>query len=384
MVAGNVETESRAIITMSVVHSFFFFLSLFVAVSLCNADHDKILKVVGTAHCADCKDFNFKITHSFSGLHVSIDCKLKNGDVKRVAAGELDQQGNFNVPLPQELVEDGRTTLKEECYAQLHSAAAVPCPAHNGLEASKIVFKSQANGITSFGPSKNLQFSAALCTSKFFWPYFKFPPLPKITHPWKKNFGHPWFLPPFPPVYDPNPLPPPAPIYEPPVVKPVPPPTPVYEPPVVKPLPPPPPVYEPPAPKPPVYIPPKKPCPPIKPNPPVYKPPVAKPLPPPVPIYKPPVVKPLPPPVPIYKPPVVKPLPPPVPIYEPPVVKPLPPPTPIYKPPVVKPLPPPFYKKPCPPLPLPKLPPFPKIPPKYFHHPKSGYLPPLPPAIPHP
>ncbi|KAL0365591.1 UNVERIFIED_CONTAM: Translocon-associated protein subunit alpha [Sesamum angustifolium] len=390
----NVETESRAIITMSVVHSFFFFLSLFVAVSLCNADHDKILKVVGTAHCADCKDFNFKITHSFSGLHVSIDCKLKNGDVKRVAAGELDQQGNFNVPLPQELVEDGRTTLKEECYAQLHSAAAVPCPAHNGLEASKIVFKSQANGITSFGPSKNLQFSAALCTSKFFWPYFKFPPLPKITHPWKKNFGHPWFLPPFPPVYDPNPLPPPAPIYEPPVVKPVPPPTPVYEPPVVKPLPPPPPVYEPPAvkplpppvpiykpkppvvkplpppvpvykpkppvieplpppvpiykPKPPVYSPPKKPCPP-KQKPPVYKPPVVKPLPPPVPHYKPkpPVIKPLPPPVPIYKPkppvyippkkpcPPIKPNPP---VYKPPVAKPLPPPVPIYKPPVVKPL----------------------------------------------
>ncbi|KAL0356646.1 UNVERIFIED_CONTAM: Proline-rich protein 4 [Sesamum calycinum] len=373
---------------MSVVHSFFFFLSLFVAVSLCNADHDKILKVVGTAHCADCKDFNFKITHSFSGLHVSIDCKLKNGDVKRVAAGELDQQGNFNVPLPQELVEDGRTTLKEECYAQLHSAAAVPCPAHNGLEASKIVFKSQANGITSFGPSKNLQFSAALCTSKFFWPYFKFPPLPRLpilgrrtldTHGFFHHFHHlcpthflhqfPFYkpkppvvkpLPPPVPVYKPKPpviepLPPPVPIYKPkppvysppkkpcppkqkppvykpPVVKPLPPPVPHYKPkpPVIKPLPPPVPIYKP---KPPVYIPPKKPCPPIKPNPPVYKPPVAKPLPPPVPIYKPPVVKPLPPPVPIYKPPVVKPLPPPVPIYEPPVVKPLPPPTPIYKPP---------------------------------------------------
>ncbi|KAL0384020.1 UNVERIFIED_CONTAM: protein XAP5 CIRCADIAN TIMEKEEPER [Sesamum radiatum] len=321
-------------------------------ISLCNAD-DKISKVVGTAHCADCKDFNFKIAHSFSGLHVTIDCKLKNGDVKRVAAGELDQQGNFNVPLPQDLVEDGRKTLKEECYAQLHSAAAVPCPAHNGLEASKIVFKSQANGITTFGPIKPLPPPV---------PIYK--PKPPVIEPLPPPVP---IYKPKPPVYNP-PKKPCPPKQKPPVVKPLPPPVPVYKPkpPVIKPLPPPVPIYKP---KPPVYIPPKKPCPPIKPNPPVYKPPVAKPIPPPVPIYK---------------PPVVKPLPPPVPIYEPPVVKPLPPPTPIYKPPVVKPLPPPFYKKPCPPLPFPKLPPSPKIPPKYFHHPKSGYLPPLPPAIPHP
>ncbi|KAK4437703.1 Proline-rich protein 4 [Sesamum alatum] len=358
--------------------------------------HVKTLEVVGTAHCADCKDFNFKITHAFSGLHVTIDCSSRNWRSEKSGSceGFESTQADFNVPLPQELVEERTGTLeRQNAYAQLHSGGCRSCPAHNGLEASKIVFKSQANGVATFGPSKKLQFSAALCTSKFFWPYFKFPPLPKISHPWKKNFGHPWFLPPFPPVYDPNPLPPPAPVYaaasrqatsshqaptyEPPSshflhlfqsisqshqlsshflhlfqskakapvhdllrshatqAK-----EPVYKPPIVKPLPPPVPVYKP-------------------------KPPVIKPLPPPVPIYEPkppvyvppkkpcPPIKPNPP---VYKPPVAKPLPPPVPIYKPPVVKPLPtsshlqatssksqipPPVSHYKPPVVKPLPPP-------------------------------------------
>ncbi|KAL0454122.1 UNVERIFIED_CONTAM: Proline-rich protein 4 [Sesamum latifolium] len=384
----------------------FFLLSLLLlAVSFCSGD-DKTFEVVGTGECADCKENNFKTSHAVSGLHVTIDCKLPTGEIKRVGDGDLDEEGKFKVSLPHEIIEDEQK-LKHECYAQLHSAAAVPCPAHKGLDASKIVFK----GKTTFGPAKNLQFSTALCTSKFLWPYFKYPPLPK-THPWKKkfpkinfpplkNFGHPWLHHPFPPLYKPKPLPPPIPIYKPPVVKPLPPPVPIYKPPVIKPLPPPVPIYKP-KPKPPVVVKPLPPPVPIyKPKP---KPPIVKPLPPPVPIYKPkpkpPVVKPLPPPVPIYKPkpkpPVVKPLPPPIPIYKPKpkppvVIKPLPPPVPIYKPPVVtKPLPPPiplypippfFHKKPCPPLP--KLPPFPKIPPKYFHHPKFGF-PPLPPSIPHP
>ncbi|KAK6121428.1 hypothetical protein DH2020_044830 [Rehmannia glutinosa] len=368
------------------VHSLFrgfLLLSLLFVVSFCNAD-DQAFEVVGIGECADCKENNFKTSQAFSGLHVTIDCKLKTGEIKRVGAGELDKEGKFKVSLPQDIVQDGQK-LKEECYAQTPSVqAAIPCLTHNGLEATKIVFKSKTNGKYTFVPTKNLQFSTALCTSKFLWPYFKYPPLPK-THSWKKkfpkinypplkNFGHPWPLPPFPPLNKPKPLPPPIPIYKPPIVKPLPPPVPiykpkpkpkppVYKPPVVKPLPPPVPIY--------------------KPKPPVYKPPAVKPLPPPVPIYKPkpPIVKPKPQ-VPVYKPkpkpPVVtKPLPPPVPIYKPPVVtKPLlPPPIPLF------PLPP-FHKKPCPPLP--KLPPFPKIPPKYLNHPKFGYFPPLPPSIPQP
>ncbi|XP_051147255.1 proline-rich protein 4-like isoform X2 [Andrographis paniculata] len=325
----------------------------------------------------------FKPSQAFSGLHVSIDCKLKNGDMKRVAAGDLNDGGEFSVSLPKDVVSQDGKSLKHDCYAQLHSAAAIPCPSHDGVDASKLVLNNN-NGVHVFSPTKTLRFSAALCTSKFLWPHFNYPPLPKSSHPWLKNYGHPWFktyppLPPFhkpffPPIYKPPIVKPFPPIYKPPIVKPLPPPVPIYKPPVVKPLPPPVPIYKPPVVKPPVvkpnpppvpvYKPPKKPCPPTKPKPPVvHKPPKAKP-----PVYKPPVVKPLPPPVPIYKPPVVKPLPPPVPIYKPPIVKPLPPPVPIYKPP--------FFKKPCPPLP-----PFPKIPHKYFKHPKFGGWPPL---SPHP
>ncbi|XP_073290767.1 uncharacterized protein [Primulina huaijiensis] len=359
------------------VHSLwggFFVLSLLFAVSFCNADPDNTVKVVGTGECVDCEENHFKTNQAFSGLHVSIDCKLKDGKIKRIGFGELDDEGKFKVSIPETIVEDGQK-LKEECYAQLHSTAAVACPAHDGLEAAKIVFKSQTKGIYTFSPSKNLKFSAVLCTSKSFWPIFKFPPLP--FDPWKKHFH--WFPPPPTPayqspvpVYKPNPpvYSPPVPVYkpEPPVYKP---PVPVYKPkplvPVYKPEPPvhkpEPPVYKPPVPvyksKPPVY----KPEPPVykstvpvyKPKPPVYKPPVPiyKPKPP-VPIYKP---KPEPP---VYKQPVYKPKP------EPPVVtKPLPPPTPYY---------PPVIKKPCPPLP--------QLPPKYFKHPKFGHFPPLPPYHP--
>ncbi|KAL8556222.1 hypothetical protein ACS0TY_003863 [Phlomoides rotata] len=365
----------------SLCQSIFFLSLLFAVISLCSAD-EKTFQVVGTAECADCNDQILKTSQAFSGLHVTIDCKLKNGDTKRFGDGELDDEGKFMVSVPQELVEDGKK-LKEECYAQLHSAAAIPCPAHNGIESSKIEFKSLSNNKNTFAPTKNLQFSAALCTSKFLWPHFNYPPLP-TTHPWLKHFpkvnspplkgfSNSWPpLPPLPPlfhhkpllpppvpiykqlpppvpiykplpppvpiykplpppvpvykpkppsipVYKPKPLPPPVPIYKP---KPLPPPVPIYKP---KPLPPPVPIYKPKPPvykpKPPVYKTPKKPCPPTKP--PVYKPPVEKP-----PVYKPPVEKP-----PVYKPPVEKP-----PVYKPPVEKP-----PVYKPPVEKP---PVYKPP--------------------------------------
>ncbi|GFP85946.1 proline-rich protein 4 [Phtheirospermum japonicum] len=273
------------------------------AVNLCSAN-DKSFEVVGTGECADCKENNFKTSQAFSGLRVTIDCKIKNGDMKRIGSTELDEQGNFKVSIPQDLVENGQK-LKHECYAQLHSAAAIPCPAHNGLEASKIIFKSQTNnGKHVFVPTKTLQFSAALCTSKFFWPYFKYPPLPPLKH-----FGHPWLFPPLPPLYKPKPLPPPVPVYEPPVSKPLPPPAPVYKPepptPVYKPKPPTP-VYKPePKPKPPTPVYKPKPKPEPKPPTPVYKPkPKPEPKPkPPAPVYKPkpepPVVKP---PTPVYKP----------------------------------------------------------------------------------
>ncbi|KAF5443818.1 hypothetical protein F2P56_036344 [Juglans regia] len=333
---------------------------------------DQTVEVVGLGECADCEQSNIQTSHAFSGLPVTVDCKQANGHFRTRGVGKLDEEGKFEVSLPQEIVKDGQ--LNEECYAQLHSASAAPCPAHNGLESSKVIFKSKANGKHTFGLAGKLKFSPVTCTSAFLWPHYKHPPLPKLPpfppHPhWKKYFGHHFPyphkvfppLPPkvFPPIYK-KPLPP-IPKFK----KPLPPPVPVYK----KPLPPPVPKF-------------KKPLPPPIP---VYK----KPLPPPFPKFK----KPLPPPIPVFKPkpPIFKP--PSIPkIYHPPLPKfkkPLPP-IPIYKPkpPVYhKPLPPipkipPYYKKPCPPLPKvplhPKLPPIPKHP-KYFPHPKFGKWPPLPP-----
>lgn len=354
---------------------------------------DKTIEVVGVAECADCKDSNIKTSHAVSGLRVTVDCKHESGEFQTRGVGELDKEGNFKVSLPHEIVKDGK--LQEECYAQLHSASLAPCASHNGIEASKITFRSKTDSKHTFGPTGKLKFSSAVCTSAFLWPYYKYPPLPTLPpfpkkHPWFKNFGHPFPLTPisFPPlpIYK-KPCPPPIPF-----VKPTPPvvttPTPVYKPkpnpPVYKPAPVP--VYKP-KPKPPVYKPAPVPVYKPKPKPPVYKPapvPVYKPKP------KPPVYKPTP--VPVYakpKPPVYKPkpkpLPPSIPIYKPlpPISKPLPPPIPIYKP--LPPIPkiPPFYKKPCPPFtPLPSLPPF-TLPPKISPHPKYGF-PPLPPHIPHP
>ncbi|OIT25297.1 PREDICTED: proline-rich protein 4-like [Nicotiana attenuata] len=243
---------------------------LLFAVTFCYAD-DKTIQVVGIGECADCKESNIKTTHAFSGLRVTIDCKVENGEIKTRGEGKLDKDGKLVVSLPQEMVKDGK--LKEDCYAQLHSAYAAPCPAHNGIDRSKIVvIKSENDEKHTLKAAGNLKFSTALCTSAFLWPHYKYPPLPKLPpfpkiHSWKKKHYPKMYLPlppihkkPFPPIYK-KPLPPPILIYKP------------------------------------------KP----KPTPPVFKPPT-------VPIYK-PKPKPLPPPKPIYKP--VKPLPPPVPIYKP-------------------------------------------------------------------
>ncbi|GMJ06920.1 proline-rich protein 2 [Hibiscus trionum] len=285
--------------------------------SFCSA---KGVEVVGVGECADCAENNLETTQAFSGLRVTIDCKPENGKFfKTRGSGELDGEGKFKVSLADDLVEDGK--LKEQCYAQLHSASAQPCPSHDYLESSKIVFKSTGDDKHRLGLKGKLKFSPVTCVSASFWPHHhKFSPLPKLS-PLKSFFHHHY---PYPPIYK-KPLPPPIPVYKPPVYKPHP--VPVYKPPVYKPHPVP-----------------------------VYKPPVYKPHP--VPVYKPPV--------PVY----TKPLPPPVPIYKPKPYPPIP-----HKP--LPPIPkiPPFPKKPCPPIP--------KLPPKYFHHPKFGKWPPLPPLAPY-
>ncbi|RVW96542.1 Proline-rich protein 2 [Vitis vinifera] len=174
------------------------------------------------------------------GLRVTIDCKLANGEFKTRAVGELDEEGKFKVSLPEEIVKDGE--LKEECFAQLHSASATPCPAHNGLESSKLILKTKVDGKHTFGPAGKLKFSPATCTSAFLWPYYKHPQLPKVSWPKLPPYSksHPWYkpmpkiylppikFPPLPPkVYPPFTFPPLPP-------KVFPPPVPIYK----KPLPP--------------------------------------------------------------------------------------------------------------------------------------------------
>uniref|UniRef100_A0A2N9FKI4 Proline-rich protein n=1 Tax=Fagus sylvatica TaxID=28930 RepID=A0A2N9FKI4_FAGSY len=175
-----------------------FWVSLVFAASLCYGD-DKTVEVVGFGECADCEQSNIKTKHAFSGLRVTIDCKPENGHFKTRGVGELDEEGKFKVSVHHKIVKDGQ--LNEECYAQLHSASAAPCPTHNGLESSKL-----SCGLTYKYP-----------------PPPKLSPLPKFPHPNLKNFGHPFHFPPkvFPPlppkftIYNSKShFPPPIPIYK--------------------------------------------------------------------------------------------------------------------------------------------------------------------------
>ncbi|KAJ0513744.1 hypothetical protein HanHA300_Chr10g0361311 [Helianthus annuus] len=318
----------------------------------------KTVEVVGFGECADCKEINIKPSQALSGLKVTVDCKLEDGTFQTRGVGKLNEEGQFKVNLPQEILKDGK--LSEECYVQLHNAANAPCAFHNGLEASKITFMSKSDEKHTFGPTGQLKFSSAICASATFLP-----PFPK-SHPWFKKFHHIFPHPPIvlPPIPYKKPCPPPEP-------KPEPPPEPKPEPPPEpKPKPPPEPKPKPPKPSPPKMKPPpkpepKKPCPPkIKPPP---KPEPKKPCPPKIkPPPKPEPKKPCPPkllpPIPDYKPhPKILP---PIPVYKP-------------HPKILPPFPPVYKKPPCPPLSLPKLPPLPTLPPKFKHHP-------LIPAPPHP
>ncbi|KAK7817721.1 proline-rich protein 4 [Quercus suber] len=107
------------------------------------------LSVYSLVACADCEQSNIKTKHAFTGLQVTIDCKPENGHFKTRGVGKLDEEGKFKVSIHCKIVKDGK--LNKECYAQLHSASAAPCPAHNGLESTKVVFKSKAKGKYTFG-----------------------------------------------------------------------------------------------------------------------------------------------------------------------------------------------------------------------------------------
>ncbi|ESW08174.1 hypothetical protein PHAVU_009G024900 [Phaseolus vulgaris] len=172
----------------------FCLLSVFLVVRGSNYEDHRTVQVVGQGECADCSHNNIKTGRAFSGLRVSVNCKSPHGHFRTRGVGVLDEYGNFKVSLPQDMVEDGE--LKDDCYAQLHSASAEPCPSHGN---SKIVTKSVSEDTHTLGPaSGKLTFSSAMCTSAFFWHFFK----------------HPKF--PFPPKEDhpKDPLPPPVPVYK--------------------------------------------------------------------------------------------------------------------------------------------------------------------------
>ncbi|KAB2600725.1 extensin-1-like [Pyrus ussuriensis x Pyrus communis] len=214
-------------------------------VNFCYAE--QTVEVLGVGECTDCDQNSIKTSRAFSGLRVTIDCKLENGHFKTRGVGELNEHGEFKVSLPKKILKE-ENQLKEDCYAQLHSASAVPCAAHDGLKSTKIVFKSKASdGTQTFGVAGGkLKFSRLACISAFFWPHKKHPFFSKLPHFPPKVF------PPKIPIFK-KPLPPPIPIYK----KPLPPPIPVHK----KPLPPPIPVYKKPLPPPvPIY---KKPLPPL-------------------------------------------------------------------------------------------------------------------------
>ncbi|CAA3028787.1 Hypothetical predicted protein [Olea europaea subsp. europaea] len=205
------------------VHSLICSLLFAFVVHFCCA-RDKKIEVAGIVECADCKGSNIKPSQVFSGLHVTIDCMLKNGKVKRRGEGKVCGNGKFKAFLPEGILHEGK--LKGKCYAQLQSGSAA-CPAYSGIEDSRIlVFKSKTEGKYILKPKGILKFSSVFCTFDFLWPFFN----PISYWQWKKNlfwkyFGQPWFLDPSPPVIPtrpplspaPQPSPAPSPTYRPPL-----------------------------------------------------------------------------------------------------------------------------------------------------------------------
>ncbi|URE06906.1 POEI3 - Pollen Ole e I allergen and extensin family protein precursor [Musa troglodytarum] len=288
--------------------------------------------VVGATECFDCGRKSVKHEDAVKGLRVAIKCRDGNEKSEIKATGELDSNGNFNVKLPTELLQDNGE-LKHECLAQLHSASNAPCPDKNGLNpTSKLILMSREKGKHTFiAAAGKLSFSSATCASATFWPPYK--------DPWHKAFPK-YPLPPF--------KFPPKPyylrkhhhsIYKPPV--------PTYSPPT----------HKPPSPGGSYYNPPAQ----------VHKPPSGG-------YYKPPA----PPPTPEYKPPSGGYYKPPAPVYKPPTPEYKPPSGGYYKPPpapVYKPTPTPYYKHPYHPIYKKPLPPIPKLPPFYHPYPKIFFPP---------
>ncbi|XP_035834141.1 proline-rich protein 4-like [Helianthus annuus] len=110
---------------------------------------------------------NIQTSQALSGLKVTIDYKLEDGNFQTRGVGKLDEKGQFKLNLPQEILEDGM--LSGECYVQLHNAANAPCAFYNGLEASKITFVSKSNKYTPLDRLENSNSLPAICSSATLW-----------------------------------------------------------------------------------------------------------------------------------------------------------------------------------------------------------------------
>lgn len=72
---------------------------------------------------------------------MAVKCKNAKGEFETKATAKVDSAGAFSVPLAAELLRpDGE--LKQNCFAQLHSAPHQPCP---GQEPSRIVRPSSSS-----------------------------------------------------------------------------------------------------------------------------------------------------------------------------------------------------------------------------------------------
>ncbi|WVZ58082.1 hypothetical protein U9M48_008390 [Paspalum notatum var. saurae] len=220
--------------------------------------------VVGLAKCADCTRKNMKAEAAFNGLQVAVKCKNADGVFETKAHGEVGKSGTFSVPLAADLLgEDGE--LKQDCFAQLHSASNQPCP---GQEPSWIVRptgdKQDDDKRTFVAVAGKMHYSSKDCASAFLCdPFHKkhmfhfhkkpivIPHIPKkpivIPHMHKKPVPEhkpptpvPAYHSPVPEYKPPTPVPvyhSPVPEYKPPTYKPPTPenshpmPTPIYHPP---------------------------------------------------------------------------------------------------------------------------------------------------------
>ncbi|RWW48206.1 hypothetical protein BHE74_00045740 [Ensete ventricosum] len=169
---------------------------------------ETLVTVVGATECLDCAQKSIKTEDAVK------------------AATELDSNGDFNVKLPSELLQDNGE-LKHECFAQIHSKSDAPCPDKNGLNPSKLLLKSKEGGKHTFVavPGK-LSFSSVTCASATFWPGHPLPLHKKLHKHHLQTYKSPspiHKLPPKPdyhlhpnPVYKPPTYKPPSPGYRPP------------------------------------------------------------------------------------------------------------------------------------------------------------------------